>query len=85
MPYPPFWPGHSFPLSVHRFTRKHLSHSHLWLGQSLSMKLRTISQALVLGWMRVLEEVEPLVSSKHMIDVLGNDAELLFRPDVVGR
>jgi hypothetical protein len=49
------------------------------------MKLRTISQALVLGWMRVLEEVEPLVSSKHMIDVLGNDAELLFRPDVVGR
>jgi len=36
----------------------------------------------VLGWMRALEGVEKRVGAKRLISVFGDDAELLFRPNV---
>jgi hypothetical protein len=37
----------------------------------------------VLGWMRALETVEKRVGAKDLITVFGDDAELLFHPNVM--
>ena len=38
----------------------------------------------VLAWMKLLEQMQKGVTSKRLVQVLGDDAELLYRPNLAG-
>ena len=38
----------------------------------------------VLAWMKLLEQMQKSVTNRRLVQVLGDDAELLYRPNLRG-